>query len=375
MMKKKPTVKALSVVSSIFLVLTLFFYVNGKANEFSYMHSANAEINGALLASVASGDNSSASNSTVSSGSLNYKYSLGSPMPTPRSEAAIANIGTNIYVLGGSPGTKDTVEVYDSLKDSWISSTDGKDNGDSTGSVIVPPLPVAVNHAAAASYNGKIYLVGGFMEDRIPSNKLFIYDPTTNKWQPGADMPTARAALTVNFVNGTLYAIGGTNLESKSLSTNEAYDPTENVWKEMAPMPTPRQHLASAVLDGILYAFGGRDSGPSTNVDATEAYDPVSDKWSVLESMPSKRGGISAVAVDDYGIFVFGGESSSQVFENNERYDPSTNSWQTVLPLPTPRHGLAATNVDGKIYIIGGGLEPTTSKPATDEVDILQIEN
>ena len=36
----------------------------------------------------------------------------------------------------------------------------------------------------------------------------FIYDLATNKWQEGKPMPTARDALTAEFINGTLYAIG-----------------------------------------------------------------------------------------------------------------------------------------------------------------------
>ena len=62
---------------------------------------------------------------------------------------------------------------------------------------------------AVASYDGKLYLVGGGHLSEALSNKLFIYDPNTNNWTEGANLPAARGALTANFINGTLFATGG----------------------------------------------------------------------------------------------------------------------------------------------------------------------
>ncbi|HET6779700.1 MAG TPA: kelch repeat-containing protein [Nitrososphaera sp.] len=79
-------------------------------------------------------------------------------------------------------------------------------------------------------------------------------------------MPTARGALTANFVNGSLFVIEGANNNPHSLETNEVYYPSNNTWKERAPMPTARGHLASAIVDGKLYALGGRLTDPPTNL-------------------------------------------------------------------------------------------------------------
>jgi len=88
--------------------------------------------------------------------------------------------------------------------------------------------------------------VGGYLDDKIPSNKSFIYDPTTDVWQEGKSMPTARAALTAQFIENILYAVGGTD-DNNPLTVNEAYDPTTDTWTSKANMPTPRQHMASGV--------------------------------------------------------------------------------------------------------------------------------
>lgn len=295
-------------------------------------------------------------------------YSTGAIMPSPRSEMAAAAIGSKIYVVGGSPGTLDTVEVYDVDSDSWISSKE-LDEEDPSGTATIAPLPLAVNHAAAAAYDGRLYVVGGYLEGRAPSEKLFIYDPSTDTWTQGADMPTPRAALTANFIDGKLYVAGGTNNDSNALSTLEQYDPSTNTWKELPSMPTARQHLSSAVVDGKLYVAGGRISGPSTNVDAFEAYDTANQSWISLESMPSERGGLAAAAIGN-SLYVFGGESSDTVFDNNEKFDTRIGKWTSEPLLPTPRHGLVAVAIEGEIFLIGGGLEPTASRPATPVVEI-----
>jgi N-acetylneuraminic acid mutarotase len=290
-------------------------------------------------------------------------WSSGTDIPTPRSEAAYASLGTKIYVIGGAgntaPGNKKIVEAYDSSSNTWTTS--------------IASLPVALNHPAADSYNGRIYVVGGYLDDRIATNRLFIYDPSQNVWNEGTSMPTARAALAAKFINGILYAVGGANSEFKKLSTNEAYDPSTNTWSTKAPMPTARNHLSSAVVDGKLYAIGGRTSGPSGNIKSNEAYDPSTNTWSTKAPMPTARGGLASATING-NIYSFGGEAPTLVFNTNEKYDTSTNTWSTEANLPTARHGLAGVALGSKIYVIGGGLEPTTSKPATGVNEIFQTQ-
>jgi N-acetylneuraminic acid mutarotase len=277
-------------------------------------------------------------------------WTKGANMPTPRSEVAGAALGEKIYIIGGfrNIGNKlvntNIVEVYDTEKNTWSTA---------------PQLPVALNHVGAASYNNKLYVVGGYLDKEIPSNKLFIFDPATNKWQEGKPMPTARAALTANFINGTLYAVGGVS-SSGTLKTNEAYNPQTNTWTEKKPMPTVRHHLASAVVDGKLYAIGGRITSILSffvNLNANEVYNPSQDTWNILEPMPSKRSGLAASVVNG-SIYLFGGEHPFGTFNKNEKYDPKINKWTSEAPMPTARHGLAAVAINDKIYVIAGGPKP-----------------
>jgi N-acetylneuraminic acid mutarotase len=296
-------------------------------------------------------------------------WTAGAPMPTPRTEVTAAVLDDDIYVIGGFDEfgqATDIVEVYNIANNSWSRTT------------AAAPLPEPLHHTAAASYDGKIYVVGGFTaagspSDRSPSNKLFIYDPVQNSWQEGEPMPTARGALNVNFVNGTLYAIGG--YSDRPLNSNEAYDPSTDTWTSKALMPTARHHAGSAVVDGKIFVIGGRITGSSENLSINEAYDPEQDIWITnLEAMPSERSGIAAAASSVNGssnIYVFGGEEPYFAFNNNEKYDARTNEWTSEPPMPLARHGLAAvyyTEDDDKIYVIGGGPHPGLSVSSANEI-------
>jgi N-acetylneuraminic acid mutarotase len=285
-------------------------------------------------------------------------WSNGVPMPTPRTEITATNIGNDIYVIGGfgkSGKVLDTVEVYNIQNDSWKA---------------IASLLQPLHHAAASSFNGKIYVIGGYTNNNwLPSAKLFIYDPKKDTWIEGSPMPTARGALTAVFIDGILYAIGGEG-ESGIMDINETYNPKTESWISKSPMPTPRHHVASAVVDGNVYVFGGRVQGvsPITNVNVTEMYDPKMDKWITFEPIPSERSGISAASINNTAIYVFGGEDLTKTYNNNEKYDVKNNKWESKEPLPTARHGLAAVSVNDKIYVIGGGPEPGLSVTSVNEI-------
>src|SRR5918911_4090703 len=164
-------------------------------------------------------------------------WTNGSPIPTPRTEVSATAVGDSIYVIGGFDKyglPTNIVEIYNTKNNTWSSAA---------------TLPHPLHHTAAAtSFDGKVYVVGGYLDSQwTPSNRLFIYDPFENQWREGKQMPTARGALTANFVNGILYAIGDQSLSSSSspsgiLTTNEPYDTGPNTWTTKAAIPTARHH-------------------------------------------------------------------------------------------------------------------------------------
>jgi DNA-binding beta-propeller fold protein YncE len=163
------------------------------------------------------------------------------PMPTPRSEVAVAAVGGKIYVVGGFEGDRspsDAVEVYDPATDSWSE---------------IAPLPEPRHHAAATAVDDHfLYVFGGFgagFDDARAT--VYRYNPATQVWEEPAPMPTARGGHAVTpaacpgLKGACLYAIGGSDEARQNVPEVEAYDDVTNSWTATAPLGTPRDHLAA----------------------------------------------------------------------------------------------------------------------------------
>ena len=86
------------------------------------------------------------------------------PAGLERTEVSAARVGDAIYVAGGfERAGADTaaVERYDIRRDRWTR---------------VRSMPVALNHAAIATYRGDVYVVGGYKGSRAVAG-LLRYDP------------------------------------------------------------------------------------------------------------------------------------------------------------------------------------------------------
>ena len=102
--------------------------------------------------------------------------------------------------------------------------------------------------------------------------------------------------------------------------------------------------------------------------DAADGLD-VSITWTQKTDMPTARGFIPpAASVVDDKIYIIGGTSGPDVFDNVEVYDPSTDSWESKSPLPDTRWGHSSDTVGGKIYVMGGCL--TIAGDATNTIEV-----
>ena len=244
-------------------------------------------------------------------------------------------------------------------------------------------MPFPVDHGAAVAFNDKIYVVGGFIKGKVPSDKLFIYDTIKDEWTEGKSLSSPRGALGAQFVNGILYVVGGLNASQAPVNTVEAYDPKDNTWSSKASMPTARHHLELAVLDEKLFAIGGRILGNGvqsedmheslTNFNRNEMYDPQSNTWTVKQPMLSKRSGFASTSADGK-IYIFGGEGIKESLASVEKYDPIDDTWTKAPSMPSERIGLEAVAVENKIYAIGGQIyNPDSGLVALDTNEIFDL--
>jgi len=114
------------------------------------------------------------------------RWTVGTLMPSARTEVAVAEVGGRIYVVGGFRGERE-LEVYDPAADRW-----------SRGASIPRPL----HHAAAVGLKDRLYVVGGFVEGWTPTDDVLEYDLSSDRWRRLAALPTVRGALGAAVLDG-----------------------------------------------------------------------------------------------------------------------------------------------------------------------------
>ena len=296
-------------------------------------------------------------------------------MSEPRSflSAAVSDTG-KVYVMGGvtaastasQPGVT-TNEEYDTATDTWTARA---------------PLPVPLYAHGAAFLNGKVYVVGG----RTPPNDLGTadvraYDTATDTWSSVAPLPTARFWLGVVAYQGKIWALGGytnTMVSGALLSPQpyigvDSYDPVTNTWAPGANVPA---EPTSAVAGGSILALDGfHVSNPALPIQ------PSSIQWgngaSFSDSFPSVfqantgtysypctvglngrfyvlGGVVSVPPPGTAGSLFTGGPSVPDVLSFDVAALPNLSS-QMHAPMANSRVSFGAVAApNGRIYVFGG---------------------
>lgn len=284
------------------------------------------------------------------------------PLVEPNSEMAVALLYGKIYVVGGYPSTRisvDSVQVYDIESDSWRLTT---------------PYPTTINHASAVGLNGRLYVIGGQTNAGGRNRKsrytsaVHALDPKTGKWTARAPMPTARSAMAHAVIDGRIFVAGGRPPRGHDFAV---YDPKADKWTTLPDLPTARNHMAAAAIGGKLYVAGGRFGGGfrSEITAVLEMYDPDTNTWTAKRPMSDLRSGLNGIAVN--GCFhTFGGEHPSAgpsgVFPHHEVYNPKTDRWTRLPDIPIPVHGVTGlVHENGWIHLPGGSTRMGGSSGGT----------
>ena len=256
------------------------------------------------------------------------------------------------------------------------------------------PVPEARTEGSVTTDGRRIFLLAGFTappsgtirNGEVPVTRdILIYDPATNSWEDGGQMPVATHHTDFVRVGERSYLVGGYEGSGFGPRTDGVwiYDPATGDWREGgSPMPTPQGGLALSVLDGKIHAIGGTVANPDvldrsehtvSELDASvgthEVYDPATDSWERLAPMPTPRNHHIAGTVDGR-IYVTGGRilgaggraTANMGITGTEIYDPATDSWSEGPPLPTGRSGSAGALLDGRFYVFGGEASDGTGR-------------
>ena len=270
-------------------------------------------------------------------------------MPTPREGAQAAVVNGIIYVFGGSSGKDnkvvnqkylDVVEAYNPQTDTWIQKN---------------PMPVSRISFDLGVMAGKVYLIGGSTgfgaghEKR--TDRVDVYEPATDTWGKGRNMPTRRDAPDVEVVNNRIYAIGGAgwpqvgNRGGPDLKVIEEYTPKTHRWRKKKEMPELRTSFRTVVVGTDIYLIGGFVSAPKglpALLATVAVYRPQKETWRESAKLPMPLRPFGAAAVHGK-IYVFGGYSG-------EEWD----AFPDVLVFDT---GFRAVTASGKLPVRWGALK------------------
>ena len=165
---------------------------------------------------------------------------------TARSGFGAAGIGNVVFALSGlSVGGGTPISSVEAL-DLSVSGGSWQEKA---------PMPTARSNVAVASSGMKLFAVGGCGGNGNLNDQLEVYESATDSWSTRAPMQTARHSLGAAIVGNTLFCLGGSNLLQQNwqtLDVAEAFDIDSESWHTVVSLGTPRQSFATVAGPATL---------------------------------------------------------------------------------------------------------------------------
>ena len=136
---------------------------------------------------------------------------------------------------------------------------------------------------------------------------MYVYDPASDTWDDSTEpMPTGREHLAVVAAEGKLYVFGGRIQQGANLAIVEIYDPATDIWTRGPDMPQATSGFTAAYLDGRIHATGGEDLGAFLTYRVHQVLDLQTMTWELWPELPGARHGLTSQAVNGQWIVIGG---------------------------------------------------------------------
>src|SRR5207253_2096666 len=103
-------------------------------------------------------------------------------------------------------------------------------------------MPIARSEMIwATAWRGHVHIIGGYGEGRVDRAYHHVYDAALDRWFDAAPLPRGANHVATAADAGRVYALGGF-IEQNRHSDNHvyAYDVASERWNAIAPLPRPR---------------------------------------------------------------------------------------------------------------------------------------
>ncbi len=302
---------------------------------------------GVVVAAIAFDEEEFVAQPPPASGTATDEWQALAPATLARTEVAAARIGRYIYVVGGfeeqSGETTGALERYDIERNSWRR---------------LRPMPVGVNHPAAAAYRGRLYVHGGYTGRRDLSSAtdaLWRYSPGTQPLEAarGLAQPAGgtcpggarRAAVRARAAR--------TRAARWPRCTSTASGGTAGAGGRRFGGPA-RNHTTGVAAGGFFYVLAGRDSG---NYAVAERFDPRTRQLAArCPTCRSRAAG--SPRCGSAGAWWCSAARRTRPSGRSRSSTRDTRRWSRLPDMLTPRHGLGGAARGRRIYAIEGGPQP-----------------
>ncbi len=263
--------------------------------------------------------------------------------PTPLTEVAAAAFRGRIWVAGGLAANGQavpTVQVYDPRTDRWEAG---------------PDLPEPVHHSSLVTAGDDLYLLGGYSGSGFgsPTAAVRRLDRGASRWVDAPALPEPRAAGAAAWDGSRIVYGGGVGGGGAS---DAVFALDAGAWRQAGRLSEAREHLAATSgRAGEAWFLGGRRGGLDTNLAVVDVV--RGGEASAVGRLPTPRGGVAAFWSDRHGACLVGGEAPTGTFGHVECIDANGNV--SRLPdLAVARHGLGAAVLEGVAHVALGGPQP-----------------
>ncbi len=233
-------------------------------------------------------------------------------LPQAQAYHECVNVQGKIYSIGdyhpfATPAVRGDglVHIFDPSTNNW-----------STGTSM--PSTTGVGLAGMDALDGFIYVAGGVgMKDRSDlTNRTMRYNPATDVWDYMANMSAPRHSFELVAFHGKLYALGGyvrlfdaALNQTTTLPANhtEIYDPATNTWTNGTDLPFKIAAHSAVVHNDEIVIAGGMSS--TVRYDLVRGYDPRTGDIHAHGALHSQLYDFDLLNVD--GTLVYAGGDSA----------------------------------------------------------------
>lgn len=182
------------------------------------------------------------------------------PMPTPRSSFDAIVIGDTLYVVGGwsMQGDKDAEWQETAL------AVDLTQSPLKWRTIAKPPFQRRA--LATATLDGKLYAVGGMQPDGKVTRRTAIYDPKSNEWSEGPELP----GEDMNGFGAAAFPLGNRLYVTTALGQLLALSEEGTAWKSQGKSETARFFHRMLPVDPHHFALIGGASMQTGKFAETE---------------------------------------------------------------------------------------------------------